>query len=77
MIIDLNNLDDLENLTSILRIIVTTDIPYNGKVDYLLWEHRNITQWIHEFEIVNGEVNSQRYAKYNREGKLTNCISFN
>ena len=77
MIIDWNNLDDLENLTGTLLIIVTTDIPYNGEVDYLLWEYRDITKWIHEFEIVNGKFNSQRYAKYDRDGKLTNCFSLN
>ena len=77
MIINLNNLVDLENLTGTLIIIVTTDIPYNGEVDYLLWEYRDITKWVHEFEILNGKVNSQRYAKYDRAGKLTNCFSLN
>lgn len=69
--------EELNNFTGTLRIIVTTDVPYHGEVDYLLWERRDTNKWINEFEIVKGKVNSQRYAKYSENGKLTTSFSFN
>ena len=73
---DLENLEELKNLSGTLRIIVTHK-PLPRNENYLTWEHRDINQWIREYEIVKGEVNSQRYAKYDRDGELTSCFFLN
>ena len=73
---DLSNLENLNDLSGTLRIIVTSK-PLPANTDYLTWEHRDENQWIHEYEIIKGEVNSQRYAKYDRDGELSDCFCFN
>ena len=73
---DPGNLGKLKNLSCTLRIIVTHK-PLPRSENYLKWEHRDVNKWIREFEIVKGEVNPQRYAKYDRDGELTECFSLN
>ena len=76
MAINFDDLGDLDNLSGTLMFIVT-DKPLPANTDYLTWEHRDVSQWIHEYEIIKGEVNSQRYTKYDGYGKLSDCFSFN
>ena len=73
---DLENPEDFKNLSSTLRIVVTNK-PLPRSENYLTWEHRDVNKWIREYEIVKGEVNSQRYAKYDRDGELISCFSLN
>ena len=73
---DPGNLEELKNLSGTLRIVITNK-PLARNENYLTWEHRDINQWIREYESVKGEVNSQRYAKYDRDEKLIFCFSLN
>jgi len=70
------NMEELKNLSNTLRIVVTHK-PLSRNENYLTWEHWDINQWLRKFEIVKGEINSQRYAKYDRGGKLISCFSLN
>jgi len=73
---NLGNLKKLKNLSATLRTVVThKSLPRSE--NYLKLEHQNINQWIREYESVKGEVNSQRYAKYDRNGELTSYFTVN
>jgi len=77
MTINLSNNEELPNLnnfTDTLRIMVNDASSENY---YKEWEHRTSYKYLLEYELVKGEVNSQRYARYDRDGGFIDCFSLN